>query len=310
MREGRPRRLPGSRGRTLAAVAALTWLATPTRPGLGGDPAEPAPKSAKAPPSAPAPAVAATPSGRPADDRTFRPTVIVRDGNSQGSGTIIASVEGETLVLTAAHVVHDKKPVRVELHRYNLGVEHDLPSHGWPIKLPAEVAAVDEAGDVAVVRVRGRPALPFVGTLGGGAGGMARDAVVTSVGVDGGDNLQSWPTRILGPVSLVMSPAPAGGGGGREAPPRSVGHRDPNGRPFLVTARAPEHGRSGGGLFTDGGRLVGVCVGRLERGDEAALGLFAASEGVQKLLKAKGLDASVARSEAARARPKVAKRPP
>jgi len=303
MREGRRRRRRNPPGRALAAGVALAWLAPAVGQGIG---AGPAPRGhTPAPTSAPAPA--ATPAKRAADDQTFRPTVIVRDGNSQGSGTIIASVEGETLVLTAAHVVHDKKPVRVELHRYNLGVEHDLPSQGWPVRLPAEVAATDEAGDVAVVRVRGRPALPFVGTLAGGGEAAARGAVVTSVGVDGGDNLQSWPTHVLGPVSLVMSPAPAPGV--RETPPRSVGHRDPNGRPFLVTARAPEHGRSGGGLFAEGGRLVGVCVGRLERADEPALGLFAASEGVRRLLKAKGLDAAVARSEAAR-KPRPAKRPP
>src|SRR5206468_7425107 len=35
----------------------------------------------------------------PDDDATFRPTVIVRKGNSQGSGTVIASVDGETLIL-------------------------------------------------------------------------------------------------------------------------------------------------------------------------------------------------------------------
>ena len=49
------------------------------------------------------------------------PTVVVRRGTSQGSGTIIASVDGETLVLTAAHVVKAEGPVLVELHRYNLG---------------------------------------------------------------------------------------------------------------------------------------------------------------------------------------------
>src|SRR5512144_797860 len=59
----------------------------------------------------------------PADDGTFRPTVLIRRGTMQGSGTVIASVEGETLVLTAAHVVRGPGELRVELHRYNLGLE-------------------------------------------------------------------------------------------------------------------------------------------------------------------------------------------
>ena len=47
----------------------------------------------------------------PWDDGTYRATVVVRRGTSQGSGTIIASVEGETLVLTAAHVVKAEGPI-------------------------------------------------------------------------------------------------------------------------------------------------------------------------------------------------------
>ena len=53
----------------------------------------------------PAARVRASGSSIASDDWTFRPTVVVRRGTSQGSGTIIASVDGETLVLTAAHVV-------------------------------------------------------------------------------------------------------------------------------------------------------------------------------------------------------------
>src|SRR3712207_6307971 len=59
----------------------------------------------------------------PADDGTFRPTVLIRQGPAQGSGTVIASVAGEALVLTAAHAVRGSGEVLVELHRYNLGLE-------------------------------------------------------------------------------------------------------------------------------------------------------------------------------------------
>ena len=46
----------------------------------------------------------------PWDNETYRPTVVVRRGTSQGSGTIIASIDGETLVFTASHVVKDEGP--------------------------------------------------------------------------------------------------------------------------------------------------------------------------------------------------------
>ena len=46
----------------------------------------------------------------PWDDATYRATVVVRRGTSQGSGTIIASVDGDTLVLTASHVVKAEGP--------------------------------------------------------------------------------------------------------------------------------------------------------------------------------------------------------
>ncbi|MGE5756573.1 MAG: trypsin-like peptidase domain-containing protein, partial [Planctomycetaceae bacterium] len=91
----------------------------------------------------------------PADDQTFRPTVLIRKGPAQGSGTVIASVANETLILTAAHVVRGPGPLRVELHRYNLGRERAEDGEGWPLSVPAEVAATDPPADVAVVRIRG-----------------------------------------------------------------------------------------------------------------------------------------------------------
>ena len=255
------------------------------------------------------------------DDLIFRPTVIVRKGNGQGSGTIIASVEGETLVLTAAHVVRETGPIGVELHRYNLGVEQAIPRGGWPLTLPGEVAAVDPAGDVAVVRVRGRPALPFVARMGAAGDQPGRGAVVTSVGVDNGHRLESWSTRVYGDVwfALVTEDArttskrtaargKAEPGATRFRPTaraRDGASLDPGERPFLLTARAPEHGRSGGGLFLDNGRLVlvGVCVGRVDADGGKAVGVFASGETVRRLLRENDLDTLVARSEAFERKP-------
>ena len=134
--------------------------------------------------------------GSPSDDWTFRPTVVVRRGTSQGSGTIIASVDGETLVLTAAHVVRESGPIAVELHRYNLGLERTpAPPGAWP-----RPVAADAGGDRSRRRPgdpphRGarrpalrRPAGPRRGAM------PAVDSIVTSIGIDLGTRLSSWST--------------------------------------------------------------------------------------------------------------------
>ncbi len=245
------------------------------------------------------------------DDLVFRPTVIVRKGDGQGSGTIIASVAGETLILTAAHVVREAGPIGVELHRYNLGVERVMPPGGWPVTLPGEVAATDPAGDVALVRVQGRPALPFVARLGAVGDQPKRGAIVTSVGIDKGQKLECWSTRVRGDVWFALASKKPGSKPRRtesqfQAPAsaRDGQSLDPGGRPFLLTVRPPERGRSGGGLFLDGRNLVlvGVCVGRVEaetvKGQ--AIGVFASAETVRRLLREHDLESLVARSEAAR----------
>ena len=97
------------------------------------------------------------------DNWTFRPTVLVRRGSSQGTGTIIASLDGETLVLTAAHVIRGRGAISVELHRYNLGIEHQPSVPGkWPRQVVAEPVASDTFADLAILRLRDMIALPFV----------------------------------------------------------------------------------------------------------------------------------------------------
>jgi S1-C subfamily serine protease len=217
----------------------------------------------------------------PDDDRTFRPTVMVRKKASQGSGTVIASVEGETLILTAAHVVEGAGPLWVELHRYNFGVEKSEPSGAWPLAVKAEVAATDPAGDLAVIRLRGCPPLPYVARLAPGDEEPARGSLVTSVGIDGGTKLNSWRTEVGGVAWLTMQEGSAG-------------------RPFLVLKKPPLHGRSGGGLFRADGSLVGVCVGRIEFLKRTRqLGLFASGASIRRMLRDHDLDGAIVRSEAA-----------
>ncbi|WP_406697695.1 serine protease [Singulisphaera sp. Ch08] len=222
-------------------------------------------------------AVAASPAAdrpRPEDDFTFRPTVIIRKGNAQGSGSVISSVEGETLILTAAHVVEAPGALKVELHRYNLGLENDRSGVNWPRSVPAEVVAADDSADVAVLRIKGIRPLPFVARLSVQGAEPRRGTVVTSLGIDKGTQLSSWPTRIAQIDRFEIE------GTGAE-------------RFFLITTRPPEHGRSGGGLFLTNGDLVGVCVGRAKLVKGRNSGIFASSSSIRRLLRAHDLDARI-----------------
>lgn len=215
-----------------------------------------------------------------ADNLTFRPTVLVRRGTSQGSGTIIASIDAETLVLTASHVVRGTGQIQVELHRYNLGLEHSSNQSGlWPRQVSAECVATDPAADIAVLRLRNMVALPYVAHLGSVDDEPRTTADVTSVGIDMGSKLTSWKTRLVDIFWFELNDS------GNE-------------RPFLVTAKIPEHGRSGGGLFDADGTLVGVCVGHAEMVQGRRMGVFSSTESVRELLKEHDLAAVVSRSEA------------
>jgi S1-C subfamily serine protease len=202
----------------------------------------------------------------PGDNMTLRPTVVVRRGTSQGSGTIIASIEGETLVLTAAHVLRAQGSIVVELHRYNVGRERmPAKSGGWPRPLPASLAAADTAADVAILRIEKMVALPYVARLAADDGQVAPDSTVTSVGIDLGAKLTSWTTRLVKTVTFELNDS----------------HAE---RAFLITTHTPEHGSSGGGLFLANGELVGVCVGHAALVEERRVGVFASRESIRHLL--------------------------
>jgi S1-C subfamily serine protease len=220
----------------------------------------------------------------PSDDWTFRPTVGVRRGTSQGSGTIIASVDGEALVLTAAHVVRESGPISVELHRYNFGLERTpAPPGAWPQAVGADLAAIDPAADLAVLRIEGVPPLPYVAHIAPARREPTVDSIVTSIGIDLGRHLSSWSTRLVEALWFELND-------NREE------------RLFFITARPPEHGRSGGGLFLPDGELVGVCIGHAELFRGGPQGVFASRESIRQLLVEHELMTVIARSEQRRSR--------
>lgn len=225
------------------------------------------------------PAKAGRDSVRPGDDWTFRPTVMVRRGTSQGTGTIIASVDGETLILTAAHVVRGRDRLTIELHRFNLGMENRASDGRWPRVVPAEVVATDPSADVAIIRVGKMVALPYVARMldDSHPGELKARSPVRSLGIDQGAKLSSWDSTLVETAQIQLD------------------DHDED-RPFLITARIPQHGRSGGGLFTADGRLIGVCVGHAEMVKGRRMGVFSSIANARRLIRDHDLTAVVARS--------------
>ena len=210
--------------------------------------------------------------------------MLVRRGTSQGSGTIIASIDGQTLVLTAAHVIRGHGQVFLELHRYNLGIEKRTSTTGkWPQQIPAEVVGSDTSADVAILRVRNMVALPYVARLAADDSELPPSADLTSVGIDLGSKLSSWNTRLVEVLWFELNDSGSD-------------------RPFLVTARIPEHGRSGGGLYDKHGRLIGVCVGHAELVKGRRMGVFSSVENALQIVHEHELTSVIDRSEARRAR--------
>jgi hypothetical protein len=61
-------------------------------------------------------------------------------------------------------------------------------------------------------------------------------------------------------------------------------------RPFTVTTRPPEHGRSGGGLFRADGTVIGSCTGRFDLKPGQKVGLFATMTSIRRLIRENGLE--------------------
>lgn len=211
------------------------------------------------------PAIAASPER---DAGLLRATVQLRNGEGRGSGTVIASSDGETLIVTATHVVQGAKALQVEIHRHNLGsrVMYLTEGGGWPRLVRAEIVTADPDSDVALVRIRGMVALKNVARIDPKADEPVKGETLTSVGIDLTRHLSLWRTGVVGSVALDLK---TGKGGARQ---------------FTVTNRWPEHGRSGGGLFRSDGTLVGVCTGQLRIGAAPRTGAFASAQSLHKLL--------------------------
>lgn len=146
-------------------------------------------------------------------------------GNSVGSGTIIDAREGEALVLTCGHVFRDsqgKGPITI-----------DLFGPDAPQNLPGRLVSYDLQSDLGLVSFR--PGVPVAAARVAPAGhAMRENDAVINIGCNHGENPTARITHVT-TINKFLGP------------------------PNLVAAGQPEQGRSGGGLFTTDGLLVGVC---------------------------------------------------
>ena len=166
----------------------------------------------------------------------LRATVRIRvespNGHDWGTGTMIDARGGEVLILTCGHIFRDSK---------GLGrIEVDLYSGDTPKRVPGVCLKYDADDlDLALVKI----APPFqVDVIPIAPPGVELREGVTliSTGCDNGAN----PTIREHRVRSLSSVAPYVG-----APFH-----------YIQVDNAPVQGRSGGGIFTENGLLVGVCV--------------------------------------------------
>lgn len=179
-------------------------------------------------------------------------------GHSYGSGTIIDVHGDEALVMTCAHIFRDsdgKGKILVDLF---------LP--GGHRGVTGTLIRYDMKRDVALVSIRpGTPIEPM--RMVGADYQPSIGERVFSVGCDRGGLPSLQESRLIG-INRLLGP------------------------PNLHVAGRPVDGRSGGGLFTADGRLIGVC-NFADPGDENDAsddaGIFAAYGSLHDLLDRAGL---------------------
>ena len=172
-------------------------------------------------------------------------------GRSCGSGAIIDARQGQALIATCGHLFRESQGKgRVEVEMFG--------PHGVQ-RLPGQVVSYDLQRDVGLVSVQVSGPVACARVAPAGYQINVNDAVV-SVGCDRGAEPLVRRTRI--------------------APGKYLGP------PSVQVDEVPVTGRSGGGLFTSDGTLIGVCNAADPTVNK---GLYAAVESVQAELDRSGL---------------------
>jgi hypothetical protein len=157
---------------------------------------------------------------------TVRLRIEDADGHSCGSGTIIDARQGEALILTCGHIFRDsqgKGRIDVDLFGPN-GVE----------RVGGNLISYDcEDRDVGLISIR-TPGPVATARVAPPGFQIAPGNAVVSVGCNNGDRPTTRHSRVTSLDKFL-------------------------GSPNLQVAGLPVEGRSGGGLFSDDGLVIGVC---------------------------------------------------
>lgn len=158
-------------------------------------------------------------------ERSVRLTIEDPQGTSYGTGTIIDARSGEALVLTCGHVFRDSHG------KGRISVDLFVP--GAQGKLPGQLIGYDLKRDVGLVSFRPGRTVPVARVAPAGYR-LERGAPVASVGCNHGEPATVQEGQILAIDKFV-------------------------GEPNVQVSGQPVQGRSGGGLFSAEGLLIGVC---------------------------------------------------
>lgn len=147
------------------------------------------------------------------------------DGHSCGSGTIVDARGGEALVLTCGHIFRDSQGKgRIDV---------DLFGPGGPRRVQGRLISYDMTRDVGLVAIR--PDGPVTAArLAPTDYRIQAGLPVVSVGCNNGDGPTARHSRVTS-LDKFLGP------------------------PNIQVSGQPVEGRSGGGLFTAEGYLIGVC---------------------------------------------------
>jgi len=172
----------------------------------------------------------------PGDVPLLQATVRIRvespNGHDWGTGTMIDARGGEVLILTCGHIFRDSKGLgQIEVDLYNGNTSQKVP--GVCLKYDADYL------DLGLVKIAPQFNVDVIPVAPPGFE-LGEDMMLISAGCDNGGN----PTTRQHRVRSLTNVAPY------------------LGAPFhyIQVDNAPVQGRSGGGLFTANGLLVGVCV--------------------------------------------------
>lgn len=186
--------------------------------------------------------------------------VDAQNAHSWGTGTIVDARNGEALILTCGHIFRDSKGQHpIEVHLF--GPQSTAKVYGRCIHYDLEI----DLAFIAIAPpfpVRAIPIAPMQYQL-------RNDQQVWSVGCNGGANPTVKNHQIM---SLDR-----------------IGTAQENVMPFhyIQVSGAPVSGRSGGGLFTKEGYLIGVCnTGDPEKND----GHFVPPDVIRQVLRKMKLD--------------------